>query len=238
MKKFLTVRLPMFLIGVIALFSLLCSVAASGVTNPRLMEQGFLSYANTKHLSVSPTLYGECAEGICNYLEGKSDAITWKDSGESMFSEKEMLHLSDVRGIVRFLKTMRWAGGGAALLGIAAAYALTKYRHVKGLMNGLFRGFAMASLFGLLMGAALGVWGAVNFEGLFVTFHLAAFSNNLWILDPNTDLLVALMPLPFFTWYAGELLKSLLPLMGIMICLPVAWFRLGRKERTNEENAK
>lgn len=238
MKKFLTVRLPMFLIGVIALFSLLCSVAAAGVTNPRLMEQGFLSYANTKHLSVSPALYGECAEGICNYLEGKSDAIVWQESGESMFSEKEMLHLSDVRGIVRFLKVSRWAGGGTALLGIAAAYALTKYRHVKGLMNGLFRGFAMASLFGLLMGAALGIWGAVNFEGLFVTFHLAAFSNNLWILDPNTDLLVALMPLPFFTWYVGELLKSLLPLIGIMICLPVAWFRLGRKERTNEENAK
>ena len=221
----------MFLLGLIALFSLLCSIAASGVTNPALMEQGFLSFGSTGHLQVSPTLYGECARGICNYLNGKTDTITWAENGEDMFSEKEMLHLADVRGIVNFLKIARWAGGGIAILGIAAANFLARYRGQKSLMSEVFRGFAAASAAWLACGVILGIWGLVNFDGLFVTFHLAAFANDLWILNPNTDLMVALMPLPFFTWYAGELLKSLLPVVGIMICLPVAWFRLGRKEK-------
>ena len=38
------------------------------------------------------------------------------------------------------------------------------------------------------------------------------------------------MPEGFFIWYAGEMLKSLLPVLGIMLCLIIAWFKVGRKE--------
>ena len=37
------------------------------------------------------------------------------------------------------------------------------------------------------------------------------------------------MPLPFFSWYAGEMLKSLLPILGMMIVFIIAYIKT--KER-------
>ena len=49
-----------------------------------------------------------------------------------------------------------------------------------------------------LIAAGLALWAAVNFDGLFVTFHRAAFRNELWLLNPRTDLLIRLMPQEMF----------------------------------------
>ena len=49
-----------------------------------------------------------------------------------------------------------------------------------------------------LIAAGLALWAAVNFDGLFVTFHRAAFRNERWLLNPRTDLLIRLMPEEMF----------------------------------------
>ena len=134
-----------------------------------------------------------------------------------------------VMQFVNFLKSMRWVGGGFALAVLAALYLWGKDKRSR-LMNEAVRGFAHGSIALLAIALAIGVWGAVDFDGLFWNFHQAAFTNDLWLLNPETDLLVALMPLDFFIWYAKELLKSLFPVLGIMLCLIVAWYKVGRKE--------
>ena len=97
-------RLLYFCLGLAGFISLLCSIAASNVTNENLMKQGFLNYSQTAHLNVSPTRYGDYAKAIAQYLDGKTAAIqvTDPDSGEpeNAFSDKENAHLADVRGIV------------------------------------------------------------------------------------------------------------------------------------------
>ena len=54
----------------------------------------------------------------------------------------------------------------------------------------------LAGFFGIA--AVLGIWAAVDFDGLFVTFHRVAFPQGGWLLDPRTDLLIRLMPVSFF----------------------------------------
>ena len=49
-----------------------------------------------------------------------------------------------------------------------------------------------------LPAAGLLLWAAVSFDGLFLTFHRVAFRNDLWLLDPRTDLLIRLMPSALF----------------------------------------
>ena len=46
--------------------------------------------------------------------------------------------------------------------------------------------------------AAFLVWALADFEGLFVTFHRVAFTNDGWLLNPGTDMLIRLMPVDFF----------------------------------------
>ncbi len=225
-------RVLYFILGLTGLAALLCSVAAAGVTNGNLMLQGFSQYSRTAHLNVSPARYGEYAREIARYLAGKADAVRVNDpdSGETKpaFSERENAHLTDVRGVVTALKLIRWIGGGLTLAALALLY--TRYRADRAaFLAGTLRGFAGAAIFLLTLAAALAIWGAVNFDGLFVTFHKVVFANDLWLLNPQTDLLMALMPLPFFSWYAGEMLKSLLPILGLMIVFIIAYIKT--KER-------
>lgn len=234
MKRFLY-----FFLALLAWFSLFCSIAATAVTNESLMTQGFLQYSQTAHLNVSASRYGEYAHGLCQYLEGKTDVVQVKDPDTgtmvNAFSDKENAHLRDVRVIVSFLIIARYAGGGL-VIGILGYLYFFGSKDKKALLSDAARGFALSALFLLAAATALAVWGIVNFNGLFWTFHKVVFSNELWLLNPNTDLLMALMPLPFFTWYAGEMAKSLLPVLIMMLLVIVAWTRIGKTQK--ETNAK
>ena len=232
MKRFLY-----FCLGLLAFVSLLCSIAASCVTNENLMKQGFLQYSQTAHLNVPASQYGDYAKAICDYLAGKT-AVTQIENPETgemedAFSEKENAHMADVKGIVSTLKIVRWAGGGLVIVLLAGLYFKSKANPAPFLADAV-RGIALSALCMLAAATMLAVWGAVNFDGLFVTFHKLCFSNDLWILNPNTDLLVALMPLHFFIWYAGEILKSMLPVLGMMLLVIIAWMKTRKTQKETE----
>ncbi len=227
-------RILYFFLGLIGLFSLLCSIAASSVTNAALMKQGFALNASAGHLNVSPDRYADYAVAITDYLNGKTDlprvpAQDGSGGAEDAFREEENAHLRDVRGIVSFLKWARWLGGGGTIALIAALYLAA--RDKQALLLSLVRGFALTAAFLLAVFTALAVWGAVNFDGLFWTFHKVFFTNDFWLLNPRTDLLMALMPLSFFTWYAGEMLKSMLPVLGLMLLLIVAFLKKPKEKK-------
>ncbi|MBQ7655304.1 MAG: DUF1461 domain-containing protein [Clostridia bacterium] len=227
-------RILFFFLGLIAWLSLLCSIAVACVNNQALMTQGFLQFSQTAHLNVPASRYGEYAGAICGYLDGKTTVTQIKDAetGElvNAFSDKENAHLADVRGIVSGLKMFRYVGGGAVIAALALLYFLRKQERPR-MLSDAVRGFALSALFLLFAASALAMWGIVNFDGLFITFHKIAFTNDLWLLNPNTDVLMALMPLPFFTWYVGEMVKSLLPVLIMMALVIVAWGRMGKSSK-------
>ncbi|MBR6186974.1 MAG: DUF1461 domain-containing protein [Clostridia bacterium] len=229
-------RILYFFLGLIGFLSLLCSIAASSVTNESLMKQGFLQYAETSEMNVPASRYEAYAHAIAEYLNGKGETPRVKDAetGEwtDAFSEKENLHLRDVKGLVNLLKAVRWIGGGLVIAVIGALYMLKKQERPRMLSNAV-RGFALAALFLFVFFTALSVWGAVDFDGLFVTFHKAAFANDLWLLNPHADLLLALMPVPFFIWYAKQALLSMLPVLGLMLLVVFAFIRNSTQKEAN-----
>ena len=227
-------RLPYFLVGLLAWLSLICSISAVQAVNGNLMSQGFQQFSQTAHLNVSPASYPAYASAIASYLDGKTDLVRVPaadgSSGQTAaFSDRENAHLRDVRGVITCLKWTRWIGGGGTVVLIAFLY-LRRKNEREALLRSFVRGFAGAAIALLAAAALLGVWGFLNFPGLFWTFHQVVFPNDLWLLNPQTDLLMALMPIRFFTWYAGEILKSLLPILGAMLLTIIAYFKT--KERT------
>ena len=53
----------------------------------------------------------------------------------------------------------------------------------------------------------------------FVLLHKLLFTNDLWLLNPQTDLLIALMPEGMFMHLALQVLYRLLPLLIIFIVM-------------------
>ena len=63
---------------------------------------------------------------------------------------------------------------------------------------------AGAGLFFLIIAALAGII-STDFTRYFTIFHEIFFNNDLWILDPRTDLLINIVPEPFFVDTAARI---------------------------------
>ena len=104
-------------------------------------------------------------------------------------SEDGQTHMTDVQRLFSIAR-----GVMIASLFLAAALFLIGGRAWKTLL----RAYAACALlvFGLLL--AVSLIGTDRFEGLFSAFHSAVFSNRLWLLNPETDAIIRVMPVAFF----------------------------------------
>ena len=105
-------------------------------------------------------------------------------------------------------------------MGIAAAILLVVgaflWKHLKRFANGMLAGFGAAVAIGLV----LLVWGLISFDSLFTAFHHLAFTNDLWLMDARTDMLIRLMPETFFRSLGIKVLLA----VGVaaLVCFAVA----------------
>lgn len=117
------------------------------------------------------------------------------------FNERELAHLEDCLDLFALLRRVRkrlvpWA----ALLTAGGAYLLNDRRRARRLA-------LVSPLIPLIPLGAFALWAAVDFDGAFTFFHRALFTNDLWLLDPRTDLLIRICP------------ESMFMAMGRMIAL-------------------
>ena len=113
---------------------------------------------------------------------------------ESLFNEREIAHMRDVKGLVKGVYLAQWISLFIILLGILAGYFITKGDKFGSPIRDLGRGGKLTLALTLL----IGLFSLVGFERLFLYFHLFSFSNDLWILDPTRDYLIMMFPEGFF----------------------------------------
>ncbi len=175
-----------------------------------LLAREMLRYAPPEQTGLPEAEYAGVCRMTAGYLTGREERFQYVYSDEGgtprvCFQPHEADHMKDCRDLIALAGRLRWVFGGLALALLGAGV----------LVPGLRRPMAKGALFGLALfggvGAALVVWGLIDFDGLFVTFHRIAFTNDGWLLDPSTDLLIRLMPVEFFIalavrcllWLAG-----------------------------------
>ena len=134
---------------------------------------------------------------IAVYLTGggKTFQYSYTDSeGNTVdcFSDHEADHMADCRDLIALAGRLRWYMGIAAAVMLVAGVVLWKYR--RSFSNGMLAGFGLTALICL----AVLVWSLIDFDSLFTAFHHLAFTNDGWLLDSRTDMLIRLMPTLFF----------------------------------------
>jgi len=117
-----------------------------------------------------------------------------------LFNQREVAHLRDVKGLFwldyrlglgTLLYVLAYAGG---------SLFWRRRRYWRQLAWGVVGGGGIT----LALMLALGVGTLLNFDQLFLQFHLISFANELWMLDPTKDYLIMLFPRGF--WYDAALL--------------------------------
>ena len=167
-----------------------------------LMGSEMLRTAPPETTGLPESDYAGVGVMTADFLTGKQEVFQYavaRGSGNGtacarteVFQAHEAAHMEDCRKLIRLDTVVCIGSGIAALLLTAAGFLPRKGRagFAQGVLLGL-RGMAAVVLVFL-------VWALIDYNGLFVTFHLVAFPQGGWLLDSRTDLLIRLMPTEFF----------------------------------------
>jgi len=169
-----------------------------------LYKSGFDKYYVSLTTGLEESELEKAAGGLIGYLNSDEEYISLtviKDGKPfELFNEREAVHLKDVKKLIRLdyrvlLGTLVYA---LAYAGVCLFWQ--RKEHWRRLAWGVVGGSSLT----LIVMLALGIGALLDFDRLFIQFHLLSFTNEFWMLDPATDYLIMLFPADF--WYDTAIL--------------------------------
>ena len=189
-------RLLSILAALLMSIGLLAAAIYIPATASWVMRPLMTHYAPPEDTGLPAEEYAPVVSMITRYLQGDEipfqHVFTVDGTEFAAFNQKEQHHMADVQDLFRLCRWIGWGCAGAIVL---IGLALRKNMH--------WRTFRRTLLVILGIVTAVIVLACIDFDSLFVLFHKVAFTNDLWLLDPRTDLLIRLMPIEFFISYAA-----------------------------------
>ena len=195
-------KLLHWLLGILCAFCLMIvflitSVEAVTYWTPGYYEHEYEKYNVTAAVRMEMDDLLQVTDEMMDYLRGDRDDLhvmtVVGGSPREFFNAREIAHMEDVRGLFLGAITLRrvcLAAAAVCVLLMAALKADLKRTLPRMLCVGTGLFFLLAAGIGLLI--------ASDFSRYFVVFHHIFFDNDLWILNPATDLLINIVPEPFF----------------------------------------
>ena len=231
-----------WLLGLICAFSLMIvflitSVEAVAYWTPHYYENEYTRYqvADDVHMEMDDLL--SVTDEMMAYLRGSRDDLNIDTVVDGMprefFNAREKAHMADVRNL--FL-------GGLALRRLclflaAASVALLALLKVP-LKHLLPRMLCAGTVLFLGVTALLAGIISTDFTKYFIIFHKIFFTNDLWQLDPRTDLLINIVPEPFFMDTAARIGITFFLMTGTLFLLCLACIlRERRRGKPGAENS-
>ena len=221
-----TLRLTAVVLFVVVVPLFLISTNVRLIVNwPWLYSNGFDKYDIPSRTGIERSELISAGEQIRDYFNNDDELIDIRvfvgGILRSLFNNREILHMKDVKGLVQGVYTLQLlmglyiAGflvGGLALDWRAFAGRLSRYLEYGGFLT-----------IGLVV--LVGVASLAGFEQVFYAFHVVSFANDLWQLDPSRDYLIAMFPEGFFfdatMWIAGLTIAQ-----AVILTTPAALLRL------------
>ena len=220
-------------LGVLTAFALMFTLLITSVEAVCYWVPGYYQHEYTKYNvldNLPPMTMGDLlivTEEMMDYLRGnREDLHVWTTMGgenREFFTEREIAHMEDVQGLFLAAIFLRRLCLMIIFFCIGTIYFTKgKLRLIlpKMLFFGTLLFFGTAAVLGLII--------STDFSKYFIVFHHIFFDNDLWILDPSVDMLINIVPEPFFmdTAFFILILYGVLALMVLGIS-----FVLMRKNR-------
>ena len=192
---------------------------------PWLYSNGFDKYDIPSRTGIERSELISAGEQIRDYFNNDDELIDVRifvgGILRSLFNNREILHMKDVKGLVQGVYTVQVLTGlyiaAFVIAGLALGWRACAGRLPRYLQHG---GFLTIGLVVLAGASSL-----AGFEQVFYAFHVVSFTNDLWQLDPSRDYLIAIFPEGFFfdatMWIAGLTIAQ-----AVVLTTPAALLRL------------
>lgn len=164
-----------------------------------IYDYGFNKYKIEKYTGIEFEQLQVAGQQIRDYFNNDLDQITINislhgDNVPNLFNEKEILHMYDVKQLVKMVYLVQLYS--AILLSMGCVFILFNPSTNGRILT--LKYFSRGGMFTFSLVIAVSVLAIIGFDRLFLFFHLVSFSNELWILDPRHDYLIAMFPQGFF----------------------------------------
>ncbi len=148
---------------------------------------------------------GMSAEGLnaatdtlLDYLQDRRDDIIVETevhgTMREVYNERETLHMKDVKNLYQKAVLVRNILACAALAGFAWLFFRDRRHFPSRLKRGLKHGLICL----LVLVLFVSIWAVVDFDAFWLNFHYIFFDNDLFLLDPNTSIMINMFPTVFF----------------------------------------
>ena len=211
---------------------LITSIEAVTYWTPGYYEKEYAKYGvlNDVHMEMDDLL--DVTDEIMAYLRGSREDLhvpTIVDGQpREFFNDREIAHMEDVRGL--FL-------GGLALrrisLGLIVACVILLLLLKADIRRVLPKMICIGSaLFFAVLAVLTGII-STDFNQYFIMFHHIFFNNDLWMLNPDTDLLINIVPEPFFMDTAARIAMTygISVLAVFAICFIILYYYRKKQEK-------
>lgn len=172
----------------------------------RLYHYSFDKYDAEAATGISRSQLDRAADKLVRYFNNDDETIRVfvqeDDRRLPLFNERETSHLTDVKNLFRTVFRVQEASLAFALVFVVGVFIWAAEAPLRLLARMLLQ----ASLLTLGLLALFAVLALVGFDELFLRFHLVAFTNDLWKLNPHTDHLIQMFPRDF--WFDATMLVA------------------------------
>jgi integral membrane protein (TIGR01906 family) len=115
------------------------------------------------------------------------------------FNEKEVLHMEDVKNLIQKTIYLLYISFISTI--ILSFYFIYKKQHKIIILS-----LKKSSILIIIFSSLLTILSLISFNKTFIYFHKIFFTNDLWILNPEKDLLINLFPQKFFIDFMKKLI--------------------------------
>ncbi|MBQ9942074.1 MAG: DUF1461 domain-containing protein, partial [Christensenellaceae bacterium] len=153
---------------------------------------------------------------------------TVKGQERPVFNQREIDHMVDVKNLYLGARTVGYTALGAGITWFAGMLFFAKASRRK-----VLSGYLHANWVFLSVVCAIGLFAALDFNTFWTNFHHIFFTNDLWLLDPRTDILIMMVPSQFFF---DLVMRIVLWSLGSLAVLAAASARWNQKLKKQENH--
>ena len=196
----------------------------------------FEKYSVTDNIDMKMDDIMYVMDELMDYLHGDRenlDNIVTDVNGErkDFFSEREKSHMADCKEIFDKAFLIRKICAVIFAVITAVLIALKKFD-----IKELFKAAGAVAIVISAVAGVIGLAASNDFNRCFILFHKLFFDNDLWLLDPDKDLIINILVEPFFGDMAARIAVYCTVVLIVLI-ITVVGINISDKKRRNYDNS-
>ena len=168
------------------------------VNEPRLYEYAADRYDTPEVTGIARSELLSASGELRDYFNNDEEEIFVRVEKDGqpirLFSERETAHLRDVKNLMQGSFRVQEMSVVFVLVYVVGVFIWAK----EGSLRVLAKQLLISGALSLALVGLVGVAVAVGFDQTFEQFHVIAFDNDLWLLDPKRDHLIQMFPEAFW----------------------------------------